>query len=270
MMTKIAAMSVALALAACGGGGSSSTSSSAAPNSPAASPASAAQVFTLQGGGMLTVNGDGTAVFQQNGPAATLSPQLVGSPSLSPAPGAMNTSGESFGWDGATRSWQQNGAATPSFVLDRMGPAVGLSVSDFGGWAQIDSSTGKLTNVGFFAGGVSAGTTVPQSGSASYNGTYIANLLVHTTSTPISGGIRLDANFGQSMISSTFTSGALADHPMATGFINGPTYGASGGTDLLKYNVTGQFYGAGAAETTGTINGLAGAGAFNGVFGAKR
>src|SRR6185437_5815161 len=171
--------------------------------------------------------GDGTVTFQQNGPAATLSPNLVGSPTISPAPGAPSTTSPAFGWPGATRFWQQTGSNTPTFVLERMGPAVGLSVSDFGAWANIDGSTGVITNGGFFAGGIASGTTVPATGSATYNGTYIADLKVHAESTAISGGIRLNANFAQSTISSTFTSGALADHPTATGSVTGQFYGAN-------------------------------------------
>ena len=269
-MRQKAVIAVALALTACGGGSNSA--------SPPASPATGnggrsgagPQVFALQGGGTLTLNGDGTVTFQQNGPAATLSPNLVGSPTISPAPGAPSTTSPAFGWPGATRFWQQTGSNTPTFVLERMGPAVGLSVSDFGAWANIDGSTGVITNGGFFAGGIASGTTVPTTGSATYNGTYIADLKVHAESTAISGGIRLNANFAQSTISSTFTSGALADHPTATGSITGPTFGAGGGSGLSSYTVTGQFYGANAAEATGAINGFAGTGGFSGSFGAKR
>ncbi|HEX7966696.1 MAG TPA: transferrin-binding protein-like solute binding protein [Stellaceae bacterium] len=264
-----------LMLAACGGGGGNGGSSSSSPSggSPGSNPAQtspsnsgSAQAFTLQGGGTLTINSDNTGTFQQGGTSANLSPQLNGSPPAF-APG--------FGWPGAAALFRQSGTSVPSFELQRMAGAVGLSVSDFGAWAQIDPANGAIANQGFYAGGQSGPVQMPASGTATYNGSYIGTIGTFTTSN-MDGGISLQADFSHMAMQSQFTSGVLATGETASGPINADaTYSTSRGRICtgcrIAYGLNGQFYGPSASETTGSFIGSFSPGStFRGVFGAKR
>lgn len=274
-MKRTVSMVAVLALAACGGGSSGSNSSSSGSSgsppsqvSPAnASPSSSgsAQVFTLQNGGTLTLNSDNTASFQQGNVGATLSPQLNGSPPAF-APG--------FGWPGATALYQQSGTSIPSFELQRMAGAAGLSVSDFGAWAQINPADGTIASQGFYAGGQSGPVQMPTSGTAAYNGQYIGKIGPGRDN--MNGGINLQADFGHMTMQSQFTSGVLATGETASGPINSnATYSTSRSRLCsgcqVAYTLNGQFYGAAANETTGSFSGsFSPGGSFSGVFGAHR
>jgi hypothetical protein len=261
----------ALTLSACGGGGSNSTSSGASPSPTASAPpagtnGAAATVFALQNGGTLTVNADGTATFVQGATSANLSPTLNGTPPAFSAPNFAN---------GDTLFQQSGMSSRPGLVLERMGRSAGLSVSDFGAWVQNDPATGNVVATGFFAGGSVPATNIPSSGTATYNGSYIGTAFARSNpanSMPISGGLQLSANFGSSSISSTFTSGALADPtkaPTQTGSISGTSFTTGG--NAAAYVLHGQFFGAGATEATGTMGGsLSGQTDFSGAFGAHR
>jgi hypothetical protein len=263
------------ALAACGGGsGGSSGASSGLVSTGATAPVPAAS-FALSDGGTLTMNGDGTATLTDagvNSDAPTvLHPAVAGDPSTSPA------------FAGGTAM------AAPSVVLERMGPATGLSASDFGVWNAVQG--GALGPANFYAGGqpTAPGLLPPQGAgiSATYNGAYIANLSGSTiyegnpvAAGPFSGSVQISANFDTQTLTTTF--GGLLSNELSMGSTYNAATGAYtiGGNSasnfaLETFTMSGQFYGTSAShgappETAGTLSGVVGSSPYTGSYGAHR
>ena len=220
----------------------------------------------LEGGGSLVLY-DGTAKFEQRAIKAALSRTLSG---------VEPTAAPGFGYPNGTYYYQQTGTSTPSFELERMGPALGLKESDFGAWAQIDINNGDLTNSGFYAGGLSASklaSTRGQTGPAVYVGSYIGRLHNGDATSAVSGSMLVQADHTNNTVSVIFTSGRLATRNLLilSGQISSDNYTASYGASGVQCTVKGRTYrDSGSAETTGTLSGsLGGAGEFNGAFGAR-
>jgi hypothetical protein len=270
------ALAATAALAACGGSGGSSGASSGIVSTGITGPAPGAN-FALSDGGTLTMNADGTATLTDagvNGDAPTvLHPAAPGDPATAPA------------FAGGTA------LAAPSVVLERMGPAAGLSASDFGVWNIVQG--GALGPANFYAGGqpTASGLLPPQGMgiTATYNGSYIANLAAATiyegnpiAAGPFSGSVQISANFDNRALSASF--GGLLAAQISMGSTYDPVTGAYviGGNTASNFafgtfTMNGRFYGAplsGQAppETVGTISGTLGSatGTYTGSFGAHR
>ncbi len=266
------ALAATAALAACGGGGGSSGASSGVVSTGITGPAPGAN-FTLSDGGTLTMNDDGTATLIDGGTAAVLHPATTGDPATAPA------------FAGGTMM------AAPSVVLERMGPATGLSASDFGVWNIVQG--GALGPANFYAGGqpTASGLLPPQGMgiTATYNGSYIANLAAATiyegnpiAAGPFSGSVQISANFDTRALSASF--GGLLAAQISMGSTYDPVTGAYviGGNTASNFafgtfTMNGRFYGAPLAgqappETVGTISGTLGSatGTYTGSFGAHR
>jgi len=267
------ALAAAAALTACGGGsGGSSGASSGLASTGASGPAPGAS-FALSDGGTLTLNDDGTATLTDGGTAAVLHPATAGDPATSPA------------FAGGIAM------AAPTVVLERMGPANGLSASDFGVWNTMQG--GALGPANFYAGGVptAPGLLPPQAMgiTATYSGSYIANLSAATiyegnpiAAGPFSGRLQINANFDTRALSASF--GGLLSAQISMGSTYDPATGAYviGGNTASNFafgtfTMNGRFYGAplsGQAppETVGTISGSLGsaAGTYTGSYGAHR
>jgi hypothetical protein len=277
-------LGIALTLVGCGGGGGSSGGPSAGVvDPPPTHTASASQTFTLQNGGSITLNADGSATVASGGTSIAVAPAAA-------VPGSALT------FAGGTLLAHQTGAAT-DFVLDRMGPSNGLSVSDFGVWNTLDAA-GQPTGTTFYAGGApTAPTLLPPPGSgvtASYSGSYVATLQSPASyagatipAGPFSGSAQLTADFGAGSVQAKF-GGLLADTFTATSSLDRTTgaYTVHGGTfspyAAAAYTLNGLFYGAPPAgqappETAGSLSGTIGpasttqaASQFIGSFGAHR
>lgn len=262
-------------LAACGGGSGSGSSGGSTVGPGGATVPAPGGSFALTDGGTLVLNADGSATFTD--PAANganpvaLTPATAQDPQTSPsfAGGAL--------------------LASSSVVLERMGGATGLSVSDFGVWnTRMGDSLGPAN---FFAGGeITPANLLPVQGagiSATYNGSYIANLAANTiyagnplAAGPFSGSITIAANFGSQAMSATF--GGLLSSQLSIG----STYNAATGAYTIggntasnfafgTFTLNGQFYGTPAPrqappETAGTLSGTIGSSAYAGSFGAHR
>jgi hypothetical protein len=232
------------------------------------------QRIPLQGGGSITIHPDGTLTLRApdlNGGAATkLHPdQVATAPSFA--------GGSNFG--------------SAAAVLERMGPAAGLSVSDFGLWnARSPSGLGPPH---FFAGGrATPSNQLPRQGAgitATYNGLYIANLEGSAnfegrqlSPGPFNGNVSITANFDTQKLNAAFT-GLLQPMVSVTSSYN-PANGTYqiGGSTLSNFaagtmTMQGQFVGKSSPtqappETAGLMSGNLGApgAAFAGSFGAHR
>lgn len=222
-----------------------------------------------EGGGKLVLY-DGTARFEQGNIKAGVSRTLSGvQPTVAPG----------FGYPNGAYYYQQTGTTTPSFELERLGPALGLKASDFGAWAQIDINKGNPTNSGFYAGGSSTAklsSASAETGAAVYFGSYIGRLREGNATQSINGSMLVQADHNNNTVTVIFMSGSLATQNLvlAPGQISGGTYTASytgSGDHPVQYMVKGQFYqDSGNSETTGTLSGSLGeAGELNGAFGAR-
>jgi hypothetical protein len=283
--TRSSALVVLLSLISCSSGGGSSGATAAAtdPANTGDPPAAAAQTFALQGGGTITMNSDGSATLDTGGASTALTPLASAPPN-----DAVSFAGGQF--------LAQQSGATP-VVLERMGPATGLSASDFGVWNTFNAS-GALTATNFYAGGqATPPSLLPPAGAAitaTYSGSYIADLASAAEyggtvipAGPFSGSAQLALDFGAGTVSATF-GGLLAGTTTSSSSIdraNG-TYTATGGTFSpyapASYSLSGALYGTpspGGAppETAGTIAGTIGAttatstaAPFTGSFGAHR
>jgi hypothetical protein len=285
--SRSALLVFALSVAACSSGGGSSGGDAAAAVDPShassAAPA-AAQVFVLQNGGSLTLNADGTATV-----ATGTGDSFAVSPTAAPPPADAPTFG------GARLAHQT--AAGPDFVIERMGNSAGLSTSDFGVWNSFDGA-GNLATTNFYAGGeATPPALLPPQGSgvsATYNGSYIANLQSSAiyagapiAAGPFQGSAQITVDFGAGavqaslggLLADTFSTSSSIDRGAGTYTLNGGTFSPFA---AASYTLGGAFYGtpqAGQAppETAGTIAGTIGHGTptapaaiFTGSFGARR
>lgn len=271
-LMRFASLASAAALAACGGHSSSGSGSSEGGGLGNAAPAVAAS-FTLSDGGTLALNADGTATFTD--------PSVAGTIALSPATPQDPPTSPSFAGGTAL--------ASSSVVLERMGPATGLAVSDFGVWNTRSGTT--LGGPNFFAGGeITAPNLLPPQGAgitATYNGSYIANLAANTiyagnplAAGPFNGSVQISANFDTQALTATF--GGLLSSELSIG----STYNAATGAYMIggntasnfalaTFTMNGQFYGAPASrqappETAGTLSGTIGSSPYTGSYGAHR
>ena len=278
-----------LCVTACGGGGGGSSSGTA--STATASPSSqtsaglTGQVLTLQDGGTLTLNSDGTGIFR---------PATAAGFSFAPLNGPAPSDPQSFG--GAVLYAQAPGAL-PTASIELMGKATGLSASEFGAWKTFDGN-GNVTATNFFAGGqptLAGAIPLPGSGvTGTYNGRYVGteNITGQGISA-ISGNSQIVANFSTGALSANFTGGPfdiISGHIPATMAPGANTYTIQGNTfsafQAGNYTINGGFFGtpgAGQAppETAGTFSGSLGRpgavpvapgapinGTFSGSFGA--
>jgi hypothetical protein len=221
----------------------------------------------LSGGGGTLVLYDDTAKFEQGHVNAAVSRTLSGVQPPAP-PG--------FGYPNGTYFYEQTGTSTPRFQLERMGPALGLTASDFGTWTEIDINKGSMTDNGFYAGGLRSATLSAagaQPGTSAYVGSYIGRLRQDDSMESVSGSMLLQVDHANNTVNIAFLSGPLAKNvTLAPGRLSGDTYSASytaEGDHPDTYAIKGKIYrGAGRSETTGTLSGTLGeAGSFEGAFG---
>jgi len=219
----LTAIGLCLSLAACGGG---SSSSSATPVST--SPTSVE--YPLQQGGSLVVRSDGTASYQ----GVELTP----------------SSAKPFFTGARIRSGSDRNVET-------LGGATGLSVAEFGVWY---APTDALPKPNFFAGGQGGplmGTNLPISGQAAYKGNYIATI----GGNPVSGAMSVTADFGTLAVTTSFggpintTMGGGSGINRNSGMYFTATSPGQGLTSGVSLTAQGAFYGTGASETAGTMNG---------------
>ena len=273
---------VALSVAACssGGGSSGGAAATSVDSPPSLRAQAAAPVFTLQNGGSITMNGDGSVTV-----ATGAGRSFAVAPTAAPPVFA-----------GGTVLAHQSGPA-PDFVIETMGKSAGLSTSDFGVWNTFDAA-GNPTGASFYAGGqATPPALLPPPGSqvsATYNGSYVANLQSNAVyagapvaAGPFGGSAQINVDFGAGSVQAKL-GGLLADTASAGSSLNrgAGTYTVNGGTfspfAAAAYTLNGAFYGTPAAgqapaETAGTISGTVGlagpttaAAAFTGSFGAHR
>jgi hypothetical protein len=274
-MVKVICLLAVLSVAACSGGGSSSGSTAAPSSSSSAPPQSASpsnqpggqsasgatQVLTLQDGGTLTLNGDGSGVFRP----------VSGGFSFAPLNGPAPSDTQSFG---GTKLYAQGTGGSPTASIELMSSAAGLSASEFGAWKSYDGN-GNVTATNFFAGGrptpVSA-IPLPGSGiTGTYNGSYVGTEnITGQAITPISGSSQIIANFSTGAVTANFSGGPfdiITGHVPTTMTPGANTYTAQGNTfsafQAGNYTIKGGFYGTPATgqappETVGTFSGSLG------------
>lgn len=162
---------------------------------------------------------------------------------------------------------------------------VDLSYSMYGGWAVNDSNTGSSGRVGVIAFGAQTETTsMPASGSATYNGQTLGMGMTGTSAFAFTGDAQVVANFDSLTLNTTFSnlttrdlntnaSGALPNLAGTGSIVITPTgneyFGSISGGGL-NGTVEGNFYGPNAAETEGVFHATGGGTTVIGSYGAKK
>jgi hypothetical protein len=166
----------------------------------------------------------------------------------------------------------------PTFTLERMGRATGLSFSDFGVWTS-NIDIGPPLHVSSYFGGQRTPVSGLQTDMAGYNGGQYVGFLFDEQGgplfalTPEQGGVQLLADFNKHTMSSQITSGIGSVSTSGTntsGPISGDLFETEGGN---FFGLTGYFFGPRGQEVAGTFGGDGPVFHGNdnqGVFGAKQ
>lgn len=272
---RMAAFVAPMLLAGCGGGDGGSVASTPTPPFPLAK-------STQFSATTATTGYTGTLASGLNGSNATVTP--------------ASTSGQSaattIAYDAATATYtvQGNGAnasfaaadkttssgyatdfAKSTDTLTLYGNAQGtstasapvaLSYASFAKWSHTDTASQHTDITYFLFGTPTAGTSMPTSGTASYNATVAATMLSYnyapTTGSTLTGTATLTADFAKGTVDTTLLlqpagtgSSASASSYAGTGTITASNFAgsfSSGPTDFASGTFTGGFYGPAAAE----------------------
>jgi len=135
-------------------------------------------------------------------------------------------------------------------------PPVVLSYTSYGVWTHSDSTTGKSSKT-YFLYGQPTGTTMPTTGTASYQMTASAHTYpggVGTATSRIVGTATLDANFATGTVDTTLKLGSTFT---GTGKISGDQFAGTFNTNdpsALTGQFNGGFFGPGAKEAGFTFH----------------
>ena len=167
-----------------------------------------------------------------------------------------------------------------SYTLSQVAAGQGLTASAYGMWA----STGKTLpgDAGTFAfGNLTPATSVPTTGSATFNGFTIGmgGAVDGSTQYALKGNAQVIANFATqsvtanltNFVTSSYTTSVKTPIPDLTGTsaISGNAYTGPISGGALAGTINGNFYGSTAQETAGVWQASGGGNAWIGSFGAK-
>jgi hypothetical protein len=154
----------------------------------------------------------------------------------------------------------------------------GLSYSTYGLWAQNNGASGLFGAID--AGIQTAASSMPRSGSATYNGQTIGAAASGSAAYALTGNVNLAANFANNTINTTISGIQLentATHAVSsvmnvsgTGAISGNHYAGTLAGGTLSGNSVGSFYGPAAQETAGAWRVSGGGLTAIGSYGAKQ
>jgi len=167
---------------------------------------------------------------------------------------------------------------TMGYTLSQVAGSQTLTYSAFGLWGVGDQAGGGVG--GFAFGNLTPATSIPATGTASFNGTVTGTGLANgNTIYALQGDAQLNANFSNQSVTTKLTNlntlnistSATGSLPDLTGnsAISGNAYSGAIAGGGLRGTLTGNFYGPAAQETAGVWQASGGGAFWGGSYGAK-